>query len=138
MKLSYCAFLKYSHHAIFLFKHCTHYFEKYFTTQLTSISWHHVNNNNVFEVCTYYHIDYFNAQQAWKTDTSPKKLLGRKEGLEKFISWFISPIKTILDKYLNLLKCHMFENLLLMAEEEEMIKKNCNVRSVYTVSHMDF
>ena len=54
------------------------------------------------------------------------------------MSRFIHPIKLIREKYLNHLKTHKLENLVLIVEAKYIIRINGGVSTVYTFLHADF
>ena len=54
-----------------------------------------------------------------------------------FIQCFIHPRKKFRENYPNCPKSHWFENLVLIEEEENLMKKSI-VSNVYTMYHADF
>ena len=61
-----------------------------------------------------------------------------KRGLARFISWLINSSKQIREKYMNLPKKYKFDNLVLIAGDENKTQINTGVSNVYTFFHVYF
>ena len=73
-----------------------------------------------------------------KTLTPCQRHFVFRRGLAICISRFICLDKTIRYKYKNRLKSRKFENLVFIAEAENIIRKKSGVSNVYMASHTDF
>ena len=70
-----------------------------------------------------------------KVDNTPKTLYFGKGGIAICILWFINRSKPLRENYPNRPKTHKLENLMLLAEDENKIRRNSGVSNVYTFSH---
>ena len=73
-----------------------------------------------------------------KVGTIPKTLFFCKGCLARCVSCFIRLSKLIRYKYPNRPKTHTLENLVLIAEDENKIRKNSGVSNVYMFLHANF
>ena len=73
-----------------------------------------------------------------KVDIIPKTLCFGKGGLATFFSRFVHPSKPIREKYPNQTKMHNIENLVLIVEGKNKIRRNSGVSNVYMFLHADF
>ena len=111
------------------------------TALQTYIWWHRVNDTILmFEFCT--SPRYNNLLQSWHSQISTPCqshfILGRGCLASCISNGAFTWVKPTREKYPNHLKCHNFNNLVLIVEAKKTIWRNSGVSIVYTFWHEDF